>query len=572
MAAKATLAKRKAVEAYADQAIAKMRSPREMHIICVDVTNKCDLHCSNCTRLLKNQTTLWDMTPDNFRRALKSLADYRGIIAMLGGNPCLHKNFPELCKIFAEEVPNKRQRGLWTNNVFGYQELIIETFGMFNLNPHGDERGRKSIEVLKKMLPPLNYFVGHSHHAPLLTAMRDLYPDPKEMWEIIPSCDINRQWSASIVQNQGELRVYFCEVAASFDLARGEDHGMPLTDGWWNKSVADYSEQVKHFCPGCGAPARLKGALDIQQVDTYTPSNRDIVENSLKKRRKVVEIQTLQDVERLHNPVTNYNAHHEIKDHGVVESDGVVAHVFAKNNRYHCLPAGGGRDTAQSVARLDKVRLLPPYVPNLIGADETVLYIGPGFATDIIDIAAKARQVNVLEPSTAAVECLILASRLNDRPNIKIQRLAAYDHNAVAEFAVTKDPFDGLADVENSSDVSDEAIEHVNCVRVDDYFDIGSINAMILSTFGNGDIAAVMGAEKTLAQARMLAMDFNHEYYAKHPERLAKLVQILDGAFAHCYAPHLKVKNAGAGFTDLFSHMLAAQSSGCLLLSKAEII
>lgn len=74
--------------------------------------------------------------------------------------------------------------------------------------------------------------MGHSHHAPLLTAMRDLYPDPLEMWDIIPSCDINQQWSATIVQNKGELRAYFCEVAASFDLARQEDHGYPVTDGW----------------------------------------------------------------------------------------------------------------------------------------------------------------------------------------------------------------------------------------------------------------------------------------------------------------------------------------------------
>jgi hypothetical protein len=34
-------------ENYVDQAIARMRSPQEMVIICVDVTNKCDLHCTS---------------------------------------------------------------------------------------------------------------------------------------------------------------------------------------------------------------------------------------------------------------------------------------------------------------------------------------------------------------------------------------------------------------------------------------------------------------------------------------------------------------------------------------------
>ena len=67
----------------ADRAIATMRSPKDMHIICVDVTNRCDLRCSNCTRLLANQKRHWDMTADNFRTALRSLSDYPGVIAMI---------------------------------------------------------------------------------------------------------------------------------------------------------------------------------------------------------------------------------------------------------------------------------------------------------------------------------------------------------------------------------------------------------------------------------------------------------------------------------------------------------
>ena len=50
------------------------------------------------------------------------------------------------------------------------------------------------------------------------------------MWELISECDVNKNWSASIVQNKGKLRAYFCEVAASFDLARHEDHGIEITE------------------------------------------------------------------------------------------------------------------------------------------------------------------------------------------------------------------------------------------------------------------------------------------------------------------------------------------------------
>jgi len=291
---------------YADNAILKMRGPRNMHIICIDVTNKCDLACSNCTRLLENQDAFWEMTPDNFRKALQSLKGYFGVIAMIGGNPCMHRDFEELCRIFQEEVPNKLQRGLWTNNYFKHRTIIEETFGTFNLNSHGEARAEANLLDLHKTVSgngALSWFYGgHSEHAPLLTAVKNLFPE-KEMWERISNCDINKEWSASIVQNKGELRVYFCEVAASFDLARNEDHGQPVTDGWWKSVARDFEDQIKRFCPGCGVPAKQKGSKDKDEIDTYTASNADI---ALKKKgRKAVLLEQEMTVNKR---VTLYNS------------------------------------------------------------------------------------------------------------------------------------------------------------------------------------------------------------------------------------------------------------------------
>ena len=273
----------------ADEAIPLMRGPRNMHIICIDVTNKCDLACSNCTRLLENQDTFWDMTPENFRLALQSLKDYHGIIAMIGGNPCMHPKFKELCQIFVEEIPNKMQRGLWTNNFFKHGKLCQDTFGTFNLNSHGNDRAEPHLESLHnnaKAAGALSWFYkGQSDHAPILTAIKDLYPED-EMWEKITKCDINREWSASIVQNNGELRAYFCEVAASFDLARKQDHGKPVVEGWWKQNITEFGEQIKKFCPGCGVAAKQKSAKDIEELDTYTRSNADIA--TVRKDRHVV--------------------------------------------------------------------------------------------------------------------------------------------------------------------------------------------------------------------------------------------------------------------------------------------
>jgi organic radical activating enzyme len=283
----------------ADNAIAKMRGPNQMHIICIDVTNKCDLACSNCTRLLENQDAFWDMTPDNFRQALRSLQGYFGVIAMIGGNPCMHKDFEEMCQIFREEVPNKMQRGLWTNNYFKHRALIEETFGTFNLNSHGEARAESNLLDLHKSVTAngaLSWnYGGHSEHAPLLTAVQDLFSE-QEAWDRISKCDINREWSASIVQNKGELRVYFCEVAASFDLARGTDHGHPVTPGWWKQHITQFSDQIKRFCPGCGVPAKQKPAKDNDEIDTYTKTNADLaLKSEQAKKRKIVYLETAQD-------------------------------------------------------------------------------------------------------------------------------------------------------------------------------------------------------------------------------------------------------------------------------------
>lgn len=296
-----------------DNAIARMRSPSEMHIICIDITNKCDLHCSNCTRLLGQQTKFWDMTPENFRLALRSLAGFKGVIAMIGGNPCMHPKFAELCKIFEEEIPNKKQRGLWSNNIFRFEEIIAQTFGFFNLNPHDDPRGKESMERLKKAIPNISWYKGSSNHAPLLAASKDLFNSEEELWDAISHCDINREWSATLIQNQGNLRAYFCEVAASFDLARGTDHGRDPVPGWWNASITSFGDQVKTFCPGCGVPARLKPIKDSKEIDQYTESNRDLAEQSRRGRKLEPFVG-----EPTYHPVTHYNQSSAVVEISVV--------------------------------------------------------------------------------------------------------------------------------------------------------------------------------------------------------------------------------------------------------------
>lgn len=289
-----------------DVAISKMRPPSAMKIICIDITNRCNLSCSNCTRLLENQIGYWDMSIDNFRIAVRSLADFPGMIAVIGGNPCMHRNFEEVCKVLEEEIPDKNKRGLWSNNVFKHTELVVKTFGGFNLNAHGDTKGIESLREVRKLAGSKAYlYKNHSMHAPLLTAIKDLYGE-EEMWEMISKCDINQNWSATIIENNGKLRAYFCEVAGSFDTARKEDYGLEVESGWWRRPMESFSHQIKHFCPGCGAAARLRGTRDADEVDLFTQSNRDLIELSLKNRRVVKEVQKGELLPKAEKRITLY--------------------------------------------------------------------------------------------------------------------------------------------------------------------------------------------------------------------------------------------------------------------------
>lgn len=246
-------------------------------IIQIVVTRKCDLfYCSNCTQLLPFRRDAVEMTPDVFRAAIRSLSGWPGTIAMFGGNPCTHSAFPELCRIMREEVPNVRQRGLWTNNFLGHGKVIQETFqyGVLNLNVHGDTAAATQ---MRRWLPerPIYGETGRDHHGPMLLDYRD-YGITDRQWAFLRErCDVNRNWSAAIMQRDTDDGpapfVYFCEVAGSLDGIRGENHGLRASAGWWRLPISEFEQQISQCCDrGCGVPLRRQGHQD--QEDTYDVS------------------------------------------------------------------------------------------------------------------------------------------------------------------------------------------------------------------------------------------------------------------------------------------------------------
>lgn len=247
-------------------------------VLQVWVTRACDKQCFGCTQLSNLRGPYGRMTPEQFDLALQSLSGYFGVVGMFGGNPCVHPQFDELCRIMRARVP-WHQRGLWSNNLNGHGATCRITFNpaRSNLNVHQDqealaEMNRDWPETVGLSAPQDRGASSDSRHTPVYVAMSDL--DALRMrdgrvventeanrFRLIADCDVNQYWSAMICVVRGELRAFFCEIAGAMAMAHDLDTGLPVTQGWWRQPMSAFEGQVRKHCHECGFPLRAKGAL-----------------------------------------------------------------------------------------------------------------------------------------------------------------------------------------------------------------------------------------------------------------------------------------------------------------------
>lgn len=275
----------------------------------IKITNACDLDCRACTAavgLAKKHRRVWFMHPDQFRTAIRSMNGWTQTVALFGGNPCISPHFESICRIFREEFPNKDQRALWSNNLFGKVAICRETFeGKWcNLNVH---RNQKAFDEIWEGWPEarqtniLNAGLKRpSMHGSWWTALKDLVPEEEERWKLISACVVNQQWSAMITQIRGELRAFFCEFAATMaeyaDLEGQPDLGLPVEPGWWRHPIDYYADQVRHYCHRCGAPLNPKKVEDLSDApEDFTATHSPVFltikgrPNRLIERREDIE-------------------------------------------------------------------------------------------------------------------------------------------------------------------------------------------------------------------------------------------------------------------------------------------
>lgn len=274
-----------------------MRPPRDKDVIECIVSLKCSLKCSSCHQLIafvdkKDDTR--DMTPDNFRVAVRSLADWCAlsrkdgrtrVFGVFGGEATLSKYFTDYCQILKDELPDKHSRGLLVNAFNGHGALIKETFGWFNFNAHGNKKIYDEMAAFGMPMIPESR-ENKSWHSPILVALKDKVPDRDERLAMIEQCDVNIRWSGAIRQAaDGKLYVWFCEVASAMAEMYGENQGIPIEPGWWKWNMDRFEDQKERWCHSCGVPLNLKGHLDMQYIEDVSPTHLAKVKELAPKRK-----------------------------------------------------------------------------------------------------------------------------------------------------------------------------------------------------------------------------------------------------------------------------------------------
>lgn len=262
-----------------------MRSPADMDIVQIDISTKCHLACSNCTRLIPHQTQRRDMELETFERSVKSMEGWNApnkLIGVIAGEPTLHGNFEQISRRFAElwggpntsngKAPIKdfndfatqrlfdrsNGRGLWTslgNGFYKNYETIMEVYSHFNTNTHETAGQHQALLISRK-----DYTAA--------TGMSD-----DEWVNNRDNCWVQKLWSATI----NDKGAYFCEVAGAIDrLYFDGQRAWPVEHGWWQRTPEDFKDQLD-LCNYCGLAQPGPSQLDLLDRDIISAEHKAIL-------------------------------------------------------------------------------------------------------------------------------------------------------------------------------------------------------------------------------------------------------------------------------------------------------
>lgn len=272
-----------------------MRSPADMEFIQIDITNACNMRCSNCTRFCGNHRTPFFMDFETFKRAVDSLEDFDGVTGIIGGEPTLHPEFERFADYLREKFgkPSGGDGLLYPQKDFIHgiharefdsEVLRVRGDGSRFMKKHGaglwsnmSGTYRKYYEVIQDTFSVeyLNDHLNPSYHQPGLFSRKDLNISDEEWLNLRDKCWIQNTWSASITPKGA----FFCEIAGALDMLFDGPGGWKIEKDWWKRKPEDFADQL-HWCEICGFALEGKTfTRDSQEeIDDVSPKVYEMLE------------------------------------------------------------------------------------------------------------------------------------------------------------------------------------------------------------------------------------------------------------------------------------------------------
>ena len=263
-----------------------MKSPKDMRIIQIDITNACIHACSNCTRFCGHHKKPFFMDFDTFKKAVDSMEGYVGTVGIMGGEPTLHPEFERFAAYIKSKYPNAY--GKANNLLYPQKEFIKAIFAKEQDNSMAYDSGmgarytingpglwssagpsyKKHYETIQDVFlyQAYNDHINEMYHQPVLITRKELGIADDEWVKLRDECWIQNEWSASITPKGA----FFCEIAASLDMLLGGPGGWPIEPGWWEKKVDEFGEQL-NWCECCGIACNTFTRHANEGIDDVSP-------------------------------------------------------------------------------------------------------------------------------------------------------------------------------------------------------------------------------------------------------------------------------------------------------------
>lgn len=250
-----------------------MISPGKMKIIQVEITNNCIHHCSNCTRFCGLHEKTFSMSFEQFKTAVDSLKDFKGIVGVMGGEPTLNPHFSEMIEYLGKVRPSGRRSAILKAPEQNFNGFHKERWN----NLTGARRGLwsalgskyyENLEAIADIFPYqcLNDHKNSGMHQALLIPRKELGISDEEFFALRDKCWIQNEWSASITPKGA----FFCEVAAALDMLFDGPGGWPVEPGWWKRSPDEFGDQL-YWCEFCSAALAVPSIAGNMETEIISP-------------------------------------------------------------------------------------------------------------------------------------------------------------------------------------------------------------------------------------------------------------------------------------------------------------